>query len=64
MQAVGRRYDGTYRDENGSRGALPRVRFWSLWNEPNQAGWLSPQWERRGGAIVPASPALYRKLHQ
>jgi hypothetical protein len=64
VQAVGRRYDGTYRDENGSRGALPRVKFWSLWNEPNQAGWLSPQWERRGGAIVPASPALYRKLHQ
>src|SRR5204862_1229103 len=64
VQAVGRRYDGTYKDENGSRGALPRVRFWSLWNEPNQAGWLSPQWERRGGAIVPASPALYRKLHQ
>jgi hypothetical protein len=64
VQAVGRRYDGTYRDENGSRGVLPRVRFWSLWNEPNQAGWLAPQWERRGGAIVPASPALYRKLHQ
>lgn len=64
VQAVGRRYDGTYRDENGSRGVLPRVRFWSLWNEPNQAGWLAPQWERRNGAIVPASPALYRKLHQ
>jgi hypothetical protein len=64
VQAVGRRYDGTYKDENGSKGILPRVRFWSLWNEPNQAGWLSPQWERRGGSIVPASPALYRKLHQ
>ncbi len=64
VQAVGARYSGTYRDENGSRGALPRVRFWSLWNEPNQAGWLAPQWERRGGSIVPASPALYRKLHQ
>jgi len=64
VQAVGRRYDGTYRDENGTRGALPRVRFWSLWNEPNQAGWLAPQWERRGSQIVPASPALYRKLHQ
>ncbi len=64
VQAVGRRYDGTYKDENGTRAALPRVKFWSLWNEPNQAGWLAPQWERRGGAIVPASPALYRKLHQ
>jgi hypothetical protein len=64
VQAVGKRFDGTYRDENGDRGVLPRVSFWSLWNEPNQGGWLTPQWERRGGEIVPASPALYRKLHQ
>jgi len=64
VAAVGRRYDGTYRDENGSRGPLPRVKFWSLWNEPNQAGWLAPQWERRGSSIVPVSAALYRKLHQ
>jgi hypothetical protein len=64
VTAVGKRFAGTYRDENGSRGTLPRVKFWSLWNEPNQAGWLSPQWERRNGVLVPASPALYRKLHQ
>jgi hypothetical protein len=62
--AVGRRFDGTFRDENGSRGVLPRVSMWSLWNEPNQGGWLSPQWERRGGALVPASPAIYRALYQ
>ena len=60
VQAVGTRYNGTYRDENGDRGILPAVRFWSLWNEPNQAGWLTPQWEN--GA--PASPGIYRKLHQ
>ena len=64
VAAVGKRFDGTYRDENGSRGVIPRVRMWSLWNEPNQGGWLTPQWERRGGQMVPASPALYRKLHQ
>jgi hypothetical protein len=64
VAAIGRRFDGTYKDENGSRGVLPRVRFWSLWNEPNQAGWLTPQWERRGSQMVPASPALYRKLYQ
>jgi hypothetical protein len=64
VTAIGKRFSGTYRDENGSRGTLPRVNMWSLWNEPNQGGWLSPQWERRGGQIVPASPALFRKLHQ
>ncbi len=64
VQAVGRRYDGSYRDENGSRAILPRVKFWSLWNEPNQGGWLAPQWERRGSSIVPVAAALYRKLHQ
>jgi len=64
VTAVGRRFDGTYRDENASRSTLPRVSMWSLWNEPNQAGWLSPQWEKRGGVLVPASPALFRKLYQ
>ena len=64
VTAVGKRFSGRYRDENGSRSALPRVSMWSLWNEPNQGGWLSPQWERRGGQVVPASPALFRKLHQ
>ena len=64
VTAVGKRFSGAYRDENGSRSVLPRVSMWSLWNEPNQGGWLSPQWERRGGQTVPASPALFRKLHQ
>ncbi len=59
VQAVGRRYSGTYRDENGIRRPLPRVSLWSLWNEPNQPGWLSPQWENG----VPASPWLYRQLY-
>ncbi|HTN22533.1 MAG TPA: cellulase family glycosylhydrolase [Solirubrobacteraceae bacterium] len=64
VTAVGTRYSGTYQDENGSRGTLPRVSMWSLWNEPNQGGWLTPQWEQRGGQTVPASPAIYRKLYQ
>ena len=59
VQAVGRRYSGNYRDENGIRRPLPRVSLWSLWNEPNQPGWLSPQWENG----VPASPWLYRELY-
>jgi len=59
VQAVGTRYNGRYRDENANRRTLPKVALWSLWNEPNQPGWLSPQWENG----VPASPALYRELY-
>lgn len=62
VTAVGKRYSGTYKDENAIKQPLPRVSLWSLWNEPNQPGWLSPQWERRGGQLVPASPGLYRTL--
>ncbi|MDQ6605006.1 MAG: hypothetical protein M3Z06_00490, partial [Actinomycetota bacterium] len=25
---------------------LPRVDYWEIWNEPNEAGWLTPQWRR------------------
>ena len=60
VEAVGKRYSGLYRDENGIRRPLPRVSLWSIWNEPNQPGWLSPQWE----GDVPSSPALYRELYQ
>jgi hypothetical protein len=46
VEAVGRRYSGRYRDENDGGQPIPRVGIWSLLNEPNQAGWLAPQWER------------------
>jgi hypothetical protein len=39
---------------------LPRVSYWSIWNEPNQPGWLAPQWRRTGGQTVMAAPVLYR----
>jgi hypothetical protein len=39
-------------------GPLPRVSYWSIWNEPNQGGWLTPQWQGR----LPFSPRLYRSL--
>lgn len=41
---------------------LPRVDFWSIWNEPNQPGWLAPQWRSVGAQQVPNSPRLYRAL--
>ena len=62
MEMLGRRYDGTYRDENQGGGVLPRVEMWSIWNEPNQGALLQPQWVRSGGRWVPHSPTLYRRL--
>ena len=58
VRAVGKRFGGNYRDEN-EPGRLPAVDMWSLGNEPNQGGWLTPQWS--GGKA--ASPALYRRLY-
>ncbi|MHB8490662.1 MAG: hypothetical protein ACYDA6_00390 [Solirubrobacteraceae bacterium] len=46
MTAVGRRF-ASY------------VSIWAIWNEPNQIGWLQPQFNRNG---TPASPAIYRGL--
>ncbi len=62
VKAVGIRYSGTYRDENDTRSELPRVAFWSIYNEPNQGGWLTPQYQRRNGQRVPWSPVMYRDL--
>ncbi len=57
--ALGRRYSGTYVPPGGG-GPLPRVDYWSVWNEPNQPGWLAPQWRHLGGRLVMNSPRLYR----
>jgi hypothetical protein len=55
VAAVGKRYSGTYRAHGQ---VIPRVSFWSLWNEPNQGGWITPQWYKG----IPYSPVIYRKL--
>jgi hypothetical protein len=46
-EAVGRRYGG-------------KVKLFSIWNEPNQPGFLRPQYLHGR----PASPAIYRGLYQ
>jgi hypothetical protein len=41
---------------------LPAVNSWSIWNEPNEGGWLLPQWRLINRQWVEASPAIYRQL--
>ncbi|HYH89289.1 MAG TPA: hypothetical protein VEX67_08645 [Solirubrobacteraceae bacterium] len=62
VTALGRRYSGSYADENQGGGMLPRVSRWSLGNEPNQPAWLTPQYERRRGRLVATAAVLYRRL--
>jgi hypothetical protein len=69
VEAVGTRYSGRYTPAStcssesfDDSGALPRVSFWSVWNEPNQKGWLSPQYVHSSTGYVPESPRLYRSL--
>jgi hypothetical protein len=43
---------------------LPRVDHWEVWNEPNQAGWLTPQWLPAPGGKrqIEVAPTVYRGL--
>jgi hypothetical protein len=71
VTALGKRYSGSFSPTAtqaavlkalgvSSSGALPRASYWSIWNEPNQPGWLAPQWRLAGGQKVMLSPVLYR----
>ena len=48
---------GRFVRELGRR--YPAQRLWAIWNEPNVANWLTPQFDARG---VPAAPRHYRSL--
>lgn len=62
-RAAALRYSGRYPDPAAPGRALPRVRYWEAWNEPNLPIYLSPQWTHRaGGGYAPASPTLYRGM--
>ncbi|PTL59868.1 hypothetical protein [Paraconexibacter algicola] len=65
-QAVAERYNGSFTDpRRPDDGPLPRVDYWTIWNEPNQAGWLTPQWtadSRDPSGQVETAPRLYRDL--
>jgi hypothetical protein len=57
VAAVGKRYSGHY-TPSGSSTALPRGKFWAIWDEPNYGFQLAPQ------AIngVEVAPMYYRAL--
>lgn len=61
VQALGTRYSGRYAPPGGHT-ALPRVSFWSIWNEPNQPGWLAPQWRASAGGPGMVAPVVYRSM--
>jgi hypothetical protein len=73
VAAIAKRYSGSWQDEHQEPSIipllpptvvksppLPRVDHWSIWNEPNHGGWLTPQWD--GKPLVPQSPRIYRGL--
>jgi hypothetical protein len=60
-KAVGTRYSGHYKP-NGQKTALPRISFYSIWNEPNYGFDLAPQTSNHDSIEVGA--AIYRGLLQ
>ncbi len=65
MYALGRRYAGDWTDPSPPPGAsaiLPRVSYWSIWNEPNRFTWMAPQWKQVGRTWVPAAMVRYRAM--
>ena len=64
-RAIAERYSGQFRDpEHGIGYRLPAVRMYTTWNEPNYPYFLSPQWKRTRRGHRPASPHLYRPMHE
>jgi hypothetical protein len=59
VHALATRYSGHYVGPGGSA-PLPRVEFWSLWNEPNLGIDLAP--EAIDNSTIESSPAMYRGL--
>ena len=59
VTATATRYSGHYKPP-GAATPLPRVSFWSIWNEPNYGQQLAPQ--AIDSSTVESSPASYRAL--
>jgi hypothetical protein len=64
VAAAARRYSGNWPDSPyiAQQDRVPRVSYWSIWNEPNHSGWLTPQWSAESPKAFPRAAALYREL--
>jgi hypothetical protein len=62
VTAVGKRYSGSFKPKGqaATLPALPAVRFWAIWNEPNFGEDLGPQ--AINGSSVSVAPGMYRSL--
>ena len=60
VRAIGTRYSGHFTPSGASR-PLPRIDFWSIWNEPNIGSNLAPE-TTYGGSPVEVAASLYRAL--
>jgi hypothetical protein len=60
VRAIGTRYSGTYAPPGASK-PLPRVSFWTVWNEPDYGPSLAPQGVP-GNLTIENSPRMYRGL--
>ncbi|HWH11927.1 MAG TPA: hypothetical protein VG165_12420 [Solirubrobacteraceae bacterium] len=61
-RALATRYDGHFPDPLHPGLALPRVKLFQLWNEPNLSAYLTPQWQRRAGRWIPVAADQYRLM--
>jgi hypothetical protein len=59
VSAVGTRYDGSFRPK-GQSSALPAVKFWAIYNEPNFGEDLGPQ--ATDGSRISYAPMMFRNL--
>ena len=64
VAAAGARYSGRWPDSPyvAPENKVPRVTYWSIWNEPNHSGWLTPQWNAESKTAFPRAASLYREL--
>lgn len=60
VRAVATRYSGKYTPK-GASAPLPRVSFWSIWNEPDYGPSLAPQGVP-GHLTIDYAPQMYRNL--